>query len=520
MPAAPCPPSASPAPASYEPAPSAPERSERSERPERSGPFTPSGPAERFGPSQPSTPSGRRRVQRPRRPDRDRPAEPRSGVALVAALLGFTVITIDVSAVNIALPAIRDSLSGGMAGLQWVVDAYTLMFAALMLSAGALSDRVGARRAYAWGVALFTLASLGCALASGIGVLVAARVAQGGAAAVVMPASLALVRQAYDDARARARAIALWTVGGSVAMAAGPVLGGLLTDAAGWRAVFLLNLPIGVAVLGLLARVQRSPRRPASLDGGGQLTAVLALAGLAFAVIEGGRLGWTSVPVVAAAVTAVAAGFGFRAVEARHPRPMVPLTMLADRRVAVPLAVGFAVNAAFYGGIFLLGLYYQQLRGMSGIEAGLMFVPMSAVVTATNLVSPRLAERVGRRPVIVAGMLVFTGAMLAMLPLAAHTQVWLVLVLLVPLSVGGALAVPALTALLMDSVPAERVGTASGLLNSLRQTGGALAVALFGGLLAGTGGGFSLSGMRVGLLAVAALLLVTAALARVALPRD
>ncbi|KUL55559.1 MFS transporter [Streptomyces sp. NRRL F-4489] len=434
-------------------------------------------------------------------------------------MLGFTVITIDVSAVNIALPAIGTSLRGGMTGLQWVVDAYTLMFAALMLSAGALSDRAGARRAYAWGVALFTLASLGCALAPGIGVLVGARVAQGAAAAVVMPASLALIRQAYDDARARARAIALWTVGGSVAMAAGPVLGGLLTESAGWRAVFLLNLPVGAVILGLLVRVERSARRPAAVDLGGQLTAVLALAGLAFAVIEGGHLGWTSAPVLAAGAVAVASGFAFRAVEARHRQPMVPLAMLADRRVSVPLAVGFAVNAAFYGGIFLLGLYYQQLRGMSGIEAGLMFVPMSVVVTATNLVSPRLAERIGRRPVIVAGQLIFTGAMLAMLPLAAHTPVWLVLVLLLPLSIGGALIVPALTALLMDAVPGERAGTASGMLNSFRQTGGALAVALFGGLLAGAGGGFSLPGMRIGLLAVAALLLVTAAGSRLLLPR-
>uniref|UniRef100_UPI000849DA7C MFS transporter n=1 Tax=Actinacidiphila rubida TaxID=310780 RepID=UPI000849DA7C len=434
-------------------------------------------------------------------------------------MLGFTVITIDVSAVNIALPAIRGSLHGGMAGLQWVVDAYTLMFAALMISAGALADRAGARRAYAWGVALFTLASLACAAAPGIGVLVGARVAQGGAAAVVMPASLALVRQVYQDARARARAIALWTVGGSVAMAAGPVLGGLLTDTAGWRAVFLLNLPVGLLILGLLARVPRSPRRPAAMDGGGQLTAVLTLAGLAFAVIEGGHLGWTSGPVLTAGALAVASGFAFHATEARHPRPMIPLPMVKDREVAVPLAVGFAVNAAFYGGIFLLGLYYQQLRGMSGTAAGLMFVPMSAVVTATNLLSPRLAERIGRRPVIIAGQLVFAAAMLTMLPLAAHTPIWLVLVLLLPLSVGGAVAVPALTALLIDAVPAERAGTASGLLNSLRQTGGALSVALFGSLLAGPAGSFSLPGMRLGLLAVAALLLGTAALSRFFLPR-
>ncbi|MEU3740467.1 MFS transporter [Streptomyces sp. NPDC032198] len=453
--------------------------------------------------------------------DRGPGPTPSRTAALLASLLGFTVITVDVSAVNIALPAIRTSLHGGMAGLQWVVDAYTLMFAALMLSAGALADRAGARRAYVWGVGLFTLASLACALAPGIGALIAARVAQGGAAAIVMPASLALIRQAYDDPRSRARAIALWTVGGSVAMAAGPVLGGVLTEAAGWRAVFLLNLPVGAVILALLARTAPSTRRPAPIDLAGQATAVLTLAGLAFAVIEGGHLGWTSAPVLGAAAVAVAAGLGFYVTEKRHPAPMVPLGMLRDRRVSVSLAIGFAVNAGFYGVVFLLGLYFQQLRGMSAIAAGLMFVPLAAIITSTNLVSPRMAERIGRRRVIVAGQAVLALAMFVLLPLAADTPLWLVLVLLIPTGMGGAFAVPALTALLMDAVPAERAGTASGLLNSLRQTGGAMSVALFGALLVSDGTtGFSVGGMREALLAVGLLLCATAALAAWLLPRD
>ncbi|MEU1145341.1 MFS transporter [Streptomyces sp. NPDC005863] len=448
-----------------------------------------------------------------------------SSLALVASLLGFTVITIDVTAVNIALPDIRSTLHGGMAGLQWVVDAYTLMFAALMLSAGALADRAGARRAYAWGVGLFTAASLACALAPGIGALIAARVAQGAGAAIVMPASLALIRQAYDDARRRARAIALWTVGGSVAVAVGPVLGGILTESAGWRSVFLLNLPVGAVILALLARTAPSPRRPAPLDLAGQVTAVLTLAGLAFAVIEGGHLGWTSAPVLGAFAVALASGIGFHAAEKRHPAPMVPLALLRRRTVSVALAVGFAVNAGFYGVTFLLGLYYQQLRGMSGVEAGLMFVPLAVFITATNLISPRAAERFGRRRVIVIGQAVLALAMFVLVPLNAGTPLWLVLVLLVPTGLGGAFAVPALTAQLMDSVPGERAGTASGLLNSLRQTGGAMSVALFGALLAGGGGegegaaGFSLAGMHTGLVVVGVTLCVTTVLAAWLLPR-
>ncbi|MBC2875087.1 MULTISPECIES: MFS transporter [Streptomyces] len=442
---------------------------------------------------------------------------PASPVALIASLLGFAVITIDVSAVNIALPAIRSSLHGGMSGLQWVVDAYTLMFAALMMSAGALADRSGARRAYAWGTALFTLASLGCALAPGIGVLIAARLAQGAAAAVVMPASLTLIRQAYDDPARRARAIALWTVGGSVSMAAGPVLGGILAEHAGWRAVFLLNLPVGAVILALLARTAPSARRPAPLDPAGQATAVLALAGLTYAVIEGGHRGWTSVPVLAALAVAAGSAAAFLAVEKRHRAPMVPLGMLRERRVAVALTAGFAANAAFYGLVFLLGLYYQQARGMSATEAGLMFVPLSVVITAANLVSPRLAERIGRRAVIVLGQAVLALAMAALLPLSADTPLWLVLLLLVPTGLGGALAVPALTALLMDAVPGHRAGTASGLFNAVRQTGGALAVAVSGALIAGggagdTAGAFSLAGMRESLYAAGGLLCLTTAL--------
>ncbi|MFD6432658.1 MFS transporter [Streptomyces venezuelae] len=456
------------------------------------------------------------------------PPAPSSGtLALVASLLGFAVITIDVTAVNIALPDIRATLHGGMAGLQWVVDAYTLMFAALMLSAGALADRAGARRAYALGVGVFTVASLACALAPGIGALIAARVAQGAGAAIVMPASLSLIRQAYDDPRRRARAIALWTVGGSVSVAVGPVLGGVLTEAAGWRSVFLLNLPVGALILVLLARVARSPRRPAAVDLAGQVTAVLALAGLAFAVIEGGHMGWTSAPVIAGFGVAVVSAVAFHRAEKRHPAPMVPLSLLRQRHVGVALAVGFAVNAGFYGVTFLLGLYYQQLRGMSGVAAGLMFVPLAAIITGANLVSPRAAERFGRRTVIVLGQAVLALAMFALVPLDADTPLWLVLVLLVPTGLGGAFAVPALTAQLLDSVPGERAGTASGMLNSLRQTGGAMSVALFGALIAGgggegsgVGGGFSLSGMHGGLVVAGLVLCATTALAAWLLPRD
>jgi DHA2 family methylenomycin A resistance protein-like MFS transporter len=434
--------------------------------------------------------------------------------ALVAAVLGFFVITLDVSGVNVALPAMGRDLGGSLSGLQWVADSYTLMFAALMLSAGALSDAIGARRAYAWGLSVFTLASLACGVAPTLGALTAARVVQGGAAAVMVPASLALIRQAFPDPDARARGIALWTVGGAVAIAAGPVLGGLLTTEWTWRAVFWLNVPAGLAGFLTLVRAARSPRHPAVFDLSGQLTAVLALAALTFAVIEGGHHGLTGTVLTAAGV-AVVAGAGFVAVEARRRAPMLPLELFRQRGVSVPVVAGFALNAAFYGGVFVLSLFFQEERGQSAFSAGLMFVPMAVITAYFNYFSPRAVSRYGPRAVVVAGLLTGVLGCGALSAVDAGTPPWVTALLMIPLGIGGALAMPALTSLMLDSVAAERAGTAAALLNTSRQTGGALSIAVFGALLAGD---FA-PGMRESLLLAACLLVANALGAAALLPR-
>ncbi|MDO0929407.1 MFS transporter [Streptomyces sp. TG1A-8] len=434
--------------------------------------------------------------------------------ALTAAVLGFFVITLDVSGVNVALPAMGDDLGGSLSGLQWVADSYTLMFAALMLSAGALSDAVGARRAYGWGLAVFTLASLACGVAPTLGTLTAARVVQGSAAAVMVPTSLALIRQAFPDPEARARGIALWTVGGAVAIAAGPVLGGLLTTEWSWRVVFCLNVPAGLAGFLTLMRAARSPRHPAVFDPPGQLTAVLALAALTFAVIEGGHHGLTPT-VLAAAGVAVLAGAGFVAVEARRPTPMLPLELFRQRGVTVPVIAGFACNAAFYGGVFVLSLFFQEQRGQSAFSAGLMFVPMAVITANFNYLSPRAVSRYGPRAVVVAGLLVGTVGCCGLAAVDSGTPWWLIALPMIPLGIGGSLAMPALTSLMLDSVAAERAGTAAALLNTSRQTGGALSIAVFGALLAGD---FA-PGMRESLLLAAALLVANALGAAALLPR-
>ncbi|KIZ17012.1 MFS transporter [Streptomyces natalensis] len=440
-----------------------------------------------------------------------------STVVLGAALLGFFLISLDALIVTVALPDIGRSLGGGMSGLQWVVDGYTLIFAALMLSAGALSDRIGARQAYGGGLVLFALASAACGLAPGLGVLVAARLVQGGAAAVMMPASLALVRQGFPDQAKRARAIAIWTVGGAVAVAAGPVLGGALSASAGWRWIFFVNLPAGLLALALLARVPASPRLPARLDAVGQVTAVVAMGALTYGVIEGGAEGFGRPLVVVSLLVAAAAAAAFLAAQARGAHPMLPLPLFRSRVVAVSLVVGFMLNAAYYGGVFIFSLYLQQERGQTALHAGLMFIPMTALVAVVNLASAKLAAQFGPRVPMVAGQLLGTAGLLALLTVGAHTNVWAVAALMVPVGLGGALTVPALTAMLLDAVPADRAGTASAVLNTGRQVGGAIAVAVFGALLAGAD--TFLVGMRWSMLLAAVGLVLTAGVT-LTLPRD
>lgn len=223
------------------------------------------------------------------------PARPRgSGWALMASLLGFFVMTLDALIVNVALPEIGRGFGGGITGLQWVVDGYTLMFAALLLSAGSITDRVGARRAFGAGLALFVAASAACGFAPNLGVLIAARLVQGAGAAVIVPASLALLREAYPDPARRARAISIWAMGGSVGAAAGPVAGGVLS-LIDWRMIFFVNLPVGLLALLPLTRISPSPRRAGTgFDWAGQITAVAAMGGLTYAAIEAGADGFAA----------------------------------------------------------------------------------------------------------------------------------------------------------------------------------------------------------------------------------
>jgi DHA2 family methylenomycin A resistance protein-like MFS transporter len=439
-----------------------------------------------------------------------------AGTTLFAALLGFVMIALDASAVNVALPAVGRGLGGSTAGLQWIVDAYTLMFAALLLSAGAFSDRIGASRLYAGGAAAFTLASAACGLAPTLPSLIGARLVQGSAAALMLPASLALVRQAFPEAAARGRAIAQWTMGGAAATALGPVVGGALTSEVSWRAIFFLNLPVGLVVLAALRRAPRSERRPAPLDLPGQLTAIVGLGALTYGVIDGGTEGYTRPRAWVSLLLAVGFLLAFVLVERATARPMLPLGLLRDRVVAVCLAVGFVVNAAYYGLIFMFGLFAQSVLGESAVGTGLVFLPMAVLCTLTNLASARAAARWGARVPVLVGQLACAAGLLVLLPVGVHTGAVALALLLLPLAGGLGFAVPSLTAMMLGGIAPERAGLAGGVLNSFRQTGGALAVAGFGTLVAGHRA--FVPGLHASLL-IALVLLAATALATLALPK-
>jgi DHA2 family methylenomycin A resistance protein-like MFS transporter len=427
--------------------------------------------------------------------------------ALAAAMFGFAVVTLDAQVTNVALPAIHRDLGGGLSGLQWVVTGYTLMFSALLLFGGTIADRIGSRNAYRNGMLLFVAASVACGLAPSLGFLIGARLVQGIGAALVTPTSLSLIREAYDDAEERARAIGFWAVGGSIAAAAGPIVGGALAQA-NWRLIFFLNVPVGVAALAVLTRAADSPRRPARFDRLGQVTAVLGLAALTYGCIQGGSKGFGSAQVVTAFVLAVIAFAAFLQAQSRGRHPMLPLTVFRSRPVAVTLSVAFITMAGFYGMVFLQSLYFQQQRGYSALDTGLLFLPMTGLVAVTSSFVARVVHRFGHLAPIVGGQLGMIAGLVALALLPVHAPVLAVSGLMILVGVGGAFTVPAIASLILESSPGELAGTASGVLNTFRQMGGSLGVAVFGAIV-NASAAFA-SGLRISYVATAALVAATA----------
>jgi DHA2 family methylenomycin A resistance protein-like MFS transporter len=398
----------------------------------------------------------------------------RSRLTLVAMSLGFAVVQLDVSVVNVAIRPIGTDLGAGLSQLQWIVNAYTIAFAAFILSAGALGDRIGAKRLFVGGFALFTLASAAAGLAPSVPVLIGARTVQGLGAAILVPSSLTLLNHAFEQP---GHAIGVWAAGGAAALSGGPVVGGVLIETLGWRAIFFINVPIGL--LGLWLTLRHATETPRAehrgLDLPGQVSAVLALALLAAAIIQAPVL---YVPAAVALGT-------FLAIEARARRPMLPLRLFRRRSFSLAAGIGLSLNTAVYGLMFVLSLYFQRAQGRSALETGLAFAPMTGIVMATNVYTGRLAERFSAPRVMLGGAVLGALACVALLLVDERTAYAAMVVPLVVLGGSVGLIVPLMTAELLAGVDRSQSGIASGTLNMLRQTGSVIGVALFGSLLVG-----------------------------------
>ncbi|MGW5063436.1 MFS transporter [Streptomyces sp. NPDC004096] len=414
------------------------------------------------------------------RPDR------RSWAPLLAVCAGYFMVILDVTIINVAVPVIGRELSASLTGIQWITDGYTLVFAGFLLTGGALGDRIGNRRIFCAGAAVFTLSSAACALAPSSPFLVVARLVEGLGAALIVPGSLALLQQAYPAPAARSRAFGLWGAIAGIAASAGPLLGGLLVSTVGWRWVFLINLPVGVACLALTLRhVARSPRCAARTpDWPAQCAVVAAVALLTAALNEAGWRGWSDPVVLAGVGLAVSAAASFAARERLARSPALPPSLLHSRALSGGAAIGLLFNFGFYGMVFTASLEFQHQRGFSALGTGLALFPAVAMTMFASVLSGRLTRRTGDRPLVISGMLLAALGLAGWAAAGPDPAYPLLVVPMMAAGFGTSFALTGSTATVMGAAPPEYSGAASALFNTTRQIGSATGVALGGSLLA------------------------------------
>jgi EmrB/QacA subfamily drug resistance transporter len=412
----------------------------------------------------------------------------------VVCLAQFMVI-LDISIVNVALPSIRDGLGFSTTGLQWVVNAYTLTFAGLLMLGGRSADLLGRRRVFLVGTAMFSLASLVCALASSRGLLIGARGIQGIAGAVSSPATLSIITSTLPEGRERNRGLALWGAMGALGASSGALLGGVLTQWFGWQAIFAVNVPLGAVVVGLgllaIPAIPPADEHGRHFDALGAALITSALIGVTFGIVRTDTLGWGSTGVLAPLAAGVLLLGAFFYVEARVAEaPLVPLSIFRLRRLRAANLVVLLMYAANFPTWFFITLYLQQVLHLSAIEAGLGFLPMTLSIFAGSTLAPRVVARFGSRPVIVTAMASMTAGLLLLSGIApggTYLDSVLAGALLTALGMGFCL-VPA-TIVAMQGVPREESGVASGLLNTSRLMGGALGLAILSTIAASATGG-------------------------------
>jgi EmrB/QacA subfamily drug resistance transporter len=403
---------------------------------------------------------------------------------LTATGLGLFMIFLDALIVNVALPAIQSDFRVGEAGLQWVVTAYSLGMAIAIMSSGTVADIYGHRKLYLAAIALFTVGSAACGMASSLGALNLARAVQGVAAATVNVTSLALVSAAFPDPKLKAWAIGIWAAIAGTAIAIGPTLGGFMVQQTGWRSIFMVNVPVGLVVLTLTWHFVTESRdeRPRRFDILGQLLFMTAVGAFAFAVIEGPHAGWVSGEILALFVVAGAALAAFIFCERRSADPMMDLKLFRDRTYSLALITIFAVLFTNYGGLLVITQYLQNVRGFSPTDAGWLLFPFSASYMIGSLTAGKLVGVVGSRRLILLGLASQT---VGLAVLIAGLQASTVAVITGLVLVGGsALCLTPMTSLAMTAVPPQRAGMASGIMSAQRALGSTVGFAVLGSILA------------------------------------
>lgn len=413
----------------------------------------------------------------------------RRGETRVLAICCFAtfMVGIDGTAVNIALPAIHRDLDTSIAGLQWTVDAYTVVLASMLLLGGSLADRLGRKRIFVLGISIFTIASLLCSLAPGVGALIAFRVLQAIGASMLTPVGMSIVTNTFTDPRRRAHAIGYWNVVFGIGMALGPVIGGLSLSAISWRAIFWINVPVGIAGV-LLARrfiPESRAERPRPIDLVGQLLTALILATITFGIIEAPARGWTSPLILATFATAAVSLAFFIWFENRQEEPLVDPSFFRSARFSSGVAIAVLAFAAFGGFLFLSSIYLQQARGLSPLAAGLATLPIAIATIVAAPVSGRLVARYGPRvPIVLAGAcLAIACAML--IGLSSSTSLVWVLLSYAIFGLGFGAVNPPVTFTAVSGMPAQQAGVASGITSAARQVGQAFGVAVVGAIIAG-----------------------------------
>jgi EmrB/QacA subfamily drug resistance transporter len=418
----------------------------------------------------------------------DDPGRRRRMRVLAICCMSLLIVGLDNTIVNVALPSIGRDLHAPVSGLQWVVDAYTVVIASLLMLSGSIADRIGRRRVFQTGLVVFTLGSLLCSLAPSLGWLVAFRGLQAVGGSMLNPVAMSIIRNTFDDPRERAQAIGVWGGVIGISMALGPVVGGALVVSSGWPAIFWINIPIGLAALALTARFvpeSRAPR-PRRVDPVGELLVFVMLGSLTYAIIEGRGSGWASSEILAFFAVATAALAGLLWYEPRREEPLLELRFFRSVPFSGATVIAVCAFAALGGFLFLNTLYLQVGRGLSALEAGLYTLPMAAMTVIFGPLSGRVVGRRGARPSLVVGGLGIAASSLMLTGLSDSTSVATLLAAYLVFGIGFGMVNPPITNTAVVGMPPGQAGVAAAVASTSRQVGQTLGVAIVGALGAST----------------------------------